>query len=180
RLGWKSSVGGNRRGGVNNQGVGSSQGTNSLLPRQVWTFSDNWTGPTSSDFATVDNVAAAPTLGTDANRLLKEPLCAANGIVYVQYEDNGTYWLCAVDAKPEEDLDGDGQADDGPIRDVANYGATSDTIWRRDMGSTPIAGATGGVGAARCGGQAVPHRRAALHAGQRHSGGAAVGLPRHG
>lgn len=141
-LGWKSSVGGNRRGGVNNQGVGSSQGTNSLLPRQVWTFSDNWTGPTSSDFATVDNVAAAPTLGTDANRLLKEPLCAANGIVYVQYEDNGTYWLCAVDAKPEEDLDGDGQADDGPIRDVANYGATSDTIWRRDMGSTPIAGAT--------------------------------------
>jgi len=60
----------------------------------------------------------------------------------VQYEQAGNYWLCAVDAKPEADLDGDGQADDGPVRDIAQFGATSDTIWRRNMGSTSIAGAT--------------------------------------
>ncbi len=141
-LGWRGSVGGNRRGGVNNQGVGSSEAANSLLPRQVWTFSQNWTGPTSTAFNTIDNVSAAPTLNSDPNRLLKEPLCAANGIVYVQYEQAGNYWLCAVDAKPEADLDGDGQADDGPVRDIAQFGATSDTIWRRNMGSTSIAGAT--------------------------------------
>jgi len=141
-LAWRGSTGGNRRGGVNNQGVGSSQATNSLLPRQVWTYSENWAGPTATDFATVDNVNAAATLNSDPNLLLKEPLCAANGVVYVQYEQGGNYWLCAVDAKPEEDLDGDGQADDGPIRDVSQFGSTSDTIWRRDMGTVPIAGAT--------------------------------------
>ena len=141
-LAWKGSVGGNRRGGVNNQGVGSSQAANSLLPRQVWTYSQNWGGPTASAFNSVHNVGAAGTLNSDPNVLLKEPLCAANGVVYVQYEDGGNYWLCAVDAKPEEDLDGDGQADDGPIRDLSTYGSTADTIWRRDMGTTPIAGAT--------------------------------------
>ncbi len=141
-IAWRGGEGGNRRGGANNQGVAANQAPRSLTPKFLWHEPSSWTG-TTTDFANTDLVSpTAASLQSDANYLLKEPLCAANGVIYLQYQRNGHYWLTAVDANPESDLDGDGMADDGPVRDMTDKGATSDTLWRLDLGTAPLTGAT--------------------------------------
>lgn len=141
-LAWQGGVGGNRRGGAFNQGVGAGKAVRTLTPKFVFHWPDGGPGPDfyASDIAhdTPDPVA----LASDLNYRTKEPLVAANGVVYLQYEESGTYWLVAVDSDAVEDRDGDGNPDDGPVRDLTNAGATFDVLWLRNMGNTPILGAT--------------------------------------
>ncbi|NUP99538.1 MAG: hypothetical protein HUU35_06755, partial [Armatimonadetes bacterium] len=141
-LAWKGGSGGDRRGGSNNQGVTASQAVRTVLPRFVWHEPESWSG-SATQFANIAAESPDPTaLQTDPNFMLKEPLAVANGVVYLQYQSGGNYYLTAVDAEPSSDLDGDGQPDDGPIRDMTQFGATSDTLWRADVGTRPLVGAT--------------------------------------
>ncbi|MCC7494604.1 MAG: hypothetical protein IT204_19760 [Fimbriimonadaceae bacterium] len=148
-MAWKTAAGGDRRGGANNPGVGATAPPVTLQPKFVWHESTNWAGPSAQAFNTIDAQSAnAAALQSDPNYLLKEPLCAKNGIVYLQYQAGGNYWLAAVDSEPDQDLDGDGLADDGDagtpygVREIDRFGATSDTLWRRDLGSEPVLGGT--------------------------------------
>lgn len=149
-LAWRGGVGGNRRGGANNPGVGASNPVQSLLPRELWSWPDGGPGNAGDNppYQNVgaDSIAAVnrdlARLGADLDYTLKEPLVAAHGVVYAQYEDNGTYYLVAIDADPSADLDGDGNSDDGPVRDVTLHASNTDTLWIRSLGGLPVLGAS--------------------------------------
>lgn len=139
-LGWHSSFGGNRRGGPTNKGILSSTTVSNLTPKFVWN------APSSGLTAAGTNLGDGSiqtsgygALDTDMNAGLKEPLCAANGLVYLQCQSGGNYFLVAIDSAPSADRDGDGAADDG-VPDYAT-GAPFDTIWVQPL-SAPICGAT--------------------------------------
>ena len=142
-LGTPANSGGDARGGPTNAGVGAPKALDSLTPRAIWNApSGGLVTPANIGNGSVD-VLANPAVYTDAEMGLKEPLCAAKGIAYVQYKAAaGNYFVAAVDANPSADLDGDGSADDGPLRDVYTNGAPFDTLWTYDVGTQPVVGAT--------------------------------------
>ena len=139
-LGWHSTFGGNRRGGPTNKGILSSTSVSNLTPKFVWNPPS--TGLSAAGTNLGDGSIQSSGYGaldTSMDAGLKEPLCSANGIVYLQCQSGGNYYLVAVDSDPSADRDGDGNADDGLVD--YSQGAPFDTLWVQPLGS-PIAGAT--------------------------------------
>ncbi len=138
-LAWQGSFGGNRRGGPSNRGVTANAAPITLTPRYVWNSPDGGVDPANLYDGTIE-IGGLTDLESSLDVGLREPLCVANGLVYIQYESGGEYYIIALDTDPTVDRDGDGRADDGwPDYGV---GAPFDVIWISEPLGGPIAGAT--------------------------------------
>ncbi len=110
-----------------------AQEVGTLQPRFLWHWPSDWDTPANYADADVQTATAA-SLQTDPDFLLREPLAAANGRVFVQYQVGTSYWLVAVSADPEDTTLADA------VTDQSALGSQSNTLWRVEL-DAPVAGA---------------------------------------